>query len=360
MVVNGDPLDGVARLEQRLGVGAGREWREASARARAEREARRWRDRNYYQAHVDLTAVRRDDQPVVDLRIDAQLGPLVELVFEGDPLPKARRTELVPVEREGAVDEDLLEDSKRRVEQFLRAQGYWKAVADYRRAQADGRLKVVFTVNRGPLYEIDRRGRERRGPGGARPGERPAGPAAGPALLRRQLLERDVAVVLRHLQELGHAQAKVARRVDETGDASATRAALASAIAVEQGPRTLVGAIRLEGQQALDEGTLRQAMQLRPGGAFFAPGSRPTAGRSKRSTATVASPTQGCVAAEPAADGPLADVIYRITRGRTCRRAARDRHRQRAHEHGHDSPGSRHRGAGSQSAPRNWPMRSAA
>ena len=37
------------------------------------------------------------------------------VAFAGDPLPKDKLAELVPIEREGSVDEDLLEDSTRRI-----------------------------------------------------------------------------------------------------------------------------------------------------------------------------------------------------------------------------------------------------
>ena len=61
-------------------------------------------------------------------------GPHVRVVFTGDPLPSDRRTELVPVEREGSVDEDLLEDSSNRIEEYLRGQGYRDARAPHARA----------------------------------------------------------------------------------------------------------------------------------------------------------------------------------------------------------------------------------
>ena len=44
--------------------------------------------------------------------------------YAGDPLPKDKLAELVPIEREGSVDEDLLEDSSRRIKEYLRQQGY--------------------------------------------------------------------------------------------------------------------------------------------------------------------------------------------------------------------------------------------
>ena len=54
--------------------------------------------------------------PLVDVAITIVPGPLVTLRFEGDPIPEARRAELVPVAREASVDEDLLEDSLRRID----------------------------------------------------------------------------------------------------------------------------------------------------------------------------------------------------------------------------------------------------
>ena len=56
----------------------------------------------------------------------------------------------MPIEREGSVDQDLLEDSARRITDYLNQQGYWKAeVAPPERKEADGRLTLVFQVKRG-------------------------------------------------------------------------------------------------------------------------------------------------------------------------------------------------------------------
>ena len=95
---------------------------------------------------MDLDPRVEEGGATVDVSVRVTRGPLVELVFEGDPLPVDRQNALVPLAREGAVDEDLLEDSKRRVESYLRQQGYWQATADYARAVQDGRLRIVFTI----------------------------------------------------------------------------------------------------------------------------------------------------------------------------------------------------------------------
>ena len=77
----------------------------------------------YYEAGVvrPTPAARAGRRPLVDIAVDVEPGPLVSLRFEGDPIPEARRAELVPVQREATVDEDLLEDSKRRIEAWLRS-----------------------------------------------------------------------------------------------------------------------------------------------------------------------------------------------------------------------------------------------
>ena len=73
------------------------------------------------------------DQRVADLTLTVVPGPRVRVVFTGDSLPADRRAELVPVEREGSVDEDLLEDSSNRIEEYLRAQGYRDAGSAFAR-----------------------------------------------------------------------------------------------------------------------------------------------------------------------------------------------------------------------------------
>ena len=82
--------------------------------------------------------------------IDA--GPLVTVRFEGDPLPRDRRDELAPLEREGSVDEDLLEDSEAAIRAYLRQQGYWKADVTVARERTDTALTIVFTIKRGRQY----------------------------------------------------------------------------------------------------------------------------------------------------------------------------------------------------------------
>ena len=74
----------------------------------------------------------------VDLTIDVETGPVVTIAFRGDPLPQDKLAELVPIAREGSVDQDLIEDSIQRIKSYLNQQGYWKADATAERQEGEG------------------------------------------------------------------------------------------------------------------------------------------------------------------------------------------------------------------------------
>jgi len=83
-------------------------------------------------------------------------GPHVRVVFTGDALPADKRAELVSIEREGSVDEDLLEDTTNAIVDHLRTQGYRDAMAPHSRTETGGELVIAFDVKRGPEYRVER------------------------------------------------------------------------------------------------------------------------------------------------------------------------------------------------------------
>ena len=92
--------------------------------------------------------------------VDDFSGPLVKVQFDGDAVPKDKLADMVPIEREGSVDEDLLEDSSRRIEEHLRQQGYYKARVTHERLEQDGTLTIVFHIRQDHLYRVAQGGVE--------------------------------------------------------------------------------------------------------------------------------------------------------------------------------------------------------
>ncbi len=150
-------------------MATGQPWERERIAGRIERYLQDQRRRGYYEARLAAASSFAEDGRAVNLRLTAIQGPVVRVVFAGDAVPENRREELVPMAREGSADEDLLEDSSNRIEEYFRAQGYRDASAPHTRLESDGQLVVTFTVNRGRAVprrlggDCRQHGRERRG-----------------------------------------------------------------------------------------------------------------------------------------------------------------------------------------------------
>lgn len=257
-----------ARLAERLGLSSGRHWNRGDVERRVERYTQSLRDRGYYQAVVSTHEARRVAEALVDVTIDVDPGPLVTLRFEGDPLPQNRLGELVPVAREGSVDEDLLEDSKRRIEDFLRQQGYWRATADYEREEDDDALTVVFRVSRGrpaTIGRVDVVGVE------ALPRvdvEALLTQRAGAPLVEAAL-DRDVDAIRALYQRRGFTAVRVERLVvTDAMPPTASADVVVPRLVVTEGARRRVSSIRFAGVAQVDETELRAVLRLVPGAPF--------------------------------------------------------------------------------------------
>jgi len=154
VAIDGVPAVTHAELRARLGVAPGAPYQREALNARIEQYIAERRSKGYYEAKILPVARLSANARVADLTLTVTPGPRVRVVFTGDPLPSDRRAELVPVEREGSVDEDLLEDSSNRIEEYLRAQGYRDARAPHARRVADGELVITFAVTRGQQFMV--------------------------------------------------------------------------------------------------------------------------------------------------------------------------------------------------------------
>lgn len=113
------------------------------------------RRRGYYEAQLNLQAETGADG--VDVVIDVDTGPRVEVRVRPSNAVPGDVDELVPIQQVGSADQDLLEDSRMRMERLLRGQGYWRASAPFTRSfEDDGELLVItFEIDRGPRYYVE-------------------------------------------------------------------------------------------------------------------------------------------------------------------------------------------------------------
>ena len=138
----------------RLGVATGQPYDGADMERRLDEYEAQLRDGRYYEAELSHTVDIAAGGSSVDLRLDIRRGRRITIVFEGDELPETDRSALVPIEREGSVDEDLLEDAGRRIEDYLNGLGYRDAAVGHRREIEGDDLSIIFSVDQGALYEV--------------------------------------------------------------------------------------------------------------------------------------------------------------------------------------------------------------
>lgn len=229
------------------------------------------RKRGYYEAKVTPSVRLTDDDRVAHLTLTVNPGPHVSVVFAGDSLPSDRRAELVPIEREGSADEDLLEDSSNRIEDYLRGQGYRDAAAPHARAreQAAGELSITFTIKKGRQYRVER--------------VEISGDTAIPLATFEPNLQlragqpfsdarlgADLSLIEALYRRQGFARAKAQPSTElDTANATAASVPVRVRVAILEGARTVVGSVRVEGNQAEPAESLLEDLGLQPGRPYF-------------------------------------------------------------------------------------------
>lgn len=236
---------------------------------RIDQYTERLRSRGFFDARVELVTAYTDDGRGVDLVVEIERGPHVTLVFRGDPIPREKREEVLPLDREGGLDEDRLEDASREFERYLRGQGYREATAPYTREQGPGgETLLVFTIRRGPQYKIADvvlEGVEQLSAATVRP---MLTTAPGQWFVQSRV-DADVARLAEEYRRRGFREVKVSADVAPRADAAAPL--LDVRFTVAEGPRMIVGAFTFEGNDSVPATTLRDVVRSQPGEPYYQP-----------------------------------------------------------------------------------------
>jgi outer membrane protein insertion porin family len=223
------------------------------------------RSHGYFEAKVTWADLPVNDDRTVNLTFTVDPGRHVRVVFTGDSFPGAKQ-ELVPVEREGSVDEDLLEDSTARIEDALKAEGFKDAKAPHRRTEQDGDLIITFNVTRGQQYRIGQISID------GNTSIPLADLQSGLRLREGQpfsqaSLDAEAASIEEIYRRSGFADAKAEIQVKPQPVPSGS-VPVDVGIMVREGVRTLVGAVTVTGNSSIAASTLIDGLRLQPGSPF--------------------------------------------------------------------------------------------
>ena len=315
--ITGRPLEIAGAIQERLQSLPGQPYQPGELRTRLADYVTALRHRRYYEASAAaLPPLFNEDRTRADVTVDIQPGPLVTIAFTGDPLPKDKIDELVPIEREGSVDQDLLEDSARRITEYLHQLGYWKAeVAPPERKEADGRLTLVFNVKRGRMYHVAPGGAEVSGNSSVPLEElRPLLKLSEGDVFVRAKLDAGAGAIAGVFRTRGFASVQVDVAVNEEGDGL-----VKPVIVIKEGRRVVVGGITIAGNQAIPADRLTPLLTLKTGGPYYGP----VVARDRDALLVQylnagyasAEVTVPPVAPAPTPDGARADVVFKIVEG---------------------------------------------
>ena len=269
--VEGDPRTGADELLRRIEATPGAPYRAPRIQERLEAYREDLRERGYYQATASIRPTPAGGN-VVDLLVTVKAGPAVTVRYEGDAASRDRLDELVGIEREAAIDEDLLEDAETRIESYLRQQGYWKADVAVRQEPGDGTLAIVFTIKQGLQYRVAQ-ALEMRGVQfvpvaelrtlftGLEPGE----------IYRESELTAAAAAIEAFYRTRGFAAVKIDSAPNELDAVRPGEGLIQPVIVVTEGPRTVIESVRISGNTAYTEDYLRSRIRSTSGTPYYQP-----------------------------------------------------------------------------------------
>ena len=270
--IEGAPAEGRDAFLARMHAAPSTSYRPIDISAGLSSYVRRLHRTGRYEASASYRARPSPDGRVVDLTMFVQTGRMVTVAYRGDPIPRDRLAELVPLAREGSVAEDLIEDSVQRIKRYLNQQGYWKAEATVNRDEGDGTLAIVFTIRRGAQYRVaggvDVQGNTLVPIGQLRPA---LAKLEDNDIFVEASLGEAVSAIAGQYQRLGYAQAKINAAANELDPPAAGQGLVKPVIIIHEGPLTVVGDVEFDGASSIAEDQLRPLLTSLPGAPYYEP-----------------------------------------------------------------------------------------
>src|SRR5262249_13992429 len=121
-----------------------------------QRLRKRMQKRDRLEAQVSLVQrVYHPQNNSLDYTFDINRGPLVTVKVEGAKLGRGTMKRLVPVFEENAVDDDLLNEGKRNIQDYFQAKGYFDVQVTYEQNEvSQDHREVIFRVDKMERHKV--------------------------------------------------------------------------------------------------------------------------------------------------------------------------------------------------------------
>ncbi len=239
-----------------------------------QRVRKRYQKQNRLLAQVSVAQkTYRPEANAVDYTLNIVPGPQVDVAAEGFKIRRGVLKQYVPVFEENAVDEDLLNEGRRNLLNYLQGRGYFEAQVELQKRSDDaaGQLHIVYTIDAGnkhKLVKLEITGNEYFLTEKLRPllQVQPAGRVFANGRFNERLLANDV----RSLENLYRANGfpKVAIAATVTDDYGGHDNYLEVRYSINEGPQMRVGAFRIVGNTAFSQAELAPDLNTAEGQPF--------------------------------------------------------------------------------------------
>jgi outer membrane protein insertion porin family len=191
----------------------------------------------------------------VDYTYLIEPGPVVIIYAQGFHISRGVMKKEIPVYEENAVDDDLLNEGKRNLLDYLESRGRFDATVEIQKETTSDTLRVIYRIDPGPTHKfvlIDIAGNKyfSRKTLRQRLKIQPSGKFFSGGRFSGELLKSDVASLQALYVSNGFGHAKIQTKVDDNYQGVENH--LAVHIQIEEGPQTLVGVFRIVGNQKID------------------------------------------------------------------------------------------------------------
>ena len=223
-------------------------------------------------AQVLVDRKYRPERNAVDYTFDIKPGPVVQIAVEGYRMRQGLIKRYVPVFEENALDDDLVNEGRRNLLDYLQTRGYFEAKVGVKKESPNpDLLRVVYVIIPGATHKLSKvffSGNKYFGEEilRARMQTQPAARFVSHGRYSQTLLASDV----RGLEELyranGFSQVKITTEVID--NYSGVEDLLAVDVKVNEGPQTLVGALHIIGNDTVPADELKPLLSTAEGQPF--------------------------------------------------------------------------------------------
>lgn len=258
--VSGTPVFSADRLLHQAGWSRGKTYTAAMVERGALRLRDLYRKENYLEASVSITGRQfRPDSNRVVMDLSVVAGPLVEVSVQGADLSLSKLRELLPIFQEGTLDEDLLHEGERNLNDYFESRGYFQVEVTYRQSTtAAGHAAIEYIVNLGPrqhLQAIEIRGNHyfREEVIRERMRIEPARWRLPYGRFSRRLFEADADAVRALYRSNGFAAVDVRPTLELV---PGSENGILASLLIQEGPQTIIGSFTLRGNQTFSKAQL--------------------------------------------------------------------------------------------------------